>query len=270
MRLEEIKRQPYRHDLEEQEAIEIARDKFLSYFRLYEQAPVYRGSFVGERSPFQIGDPKLIGRKSQNTSNEYTVLLSGLPSWKAYPPRSQSIIATGDYSTARQYGGRGGVYAVVLPDRFRMGVCSQSDIWDSFEYVEAQVSAGYYGSGFGDHFAKFLSEITGFEANQQTTVNDIRNALQEFQNNVTTSDQQDDNPLRTYIVSRLKPQSPPNTAFRILEKLLDPALNGFSLITSVRDLDDLDWQEVWTDSLCMFVKAEAYQQFRGKVLNETT
>lgn len=276
MRLDEV-RGKYKIELESETAVDIAREDYLTYFTLYDNPPIYRGVFRGSGNvnfdTVQVAYPSKVGRVSANTSNEYTVLMSGLPSWKNYPKRSHSFICSTSYETAMTYAStKAGLYAVVLPESFRLGVCADGDIWESFLYMNEQLGIEIVDSA-GDAFNYMITKITGFDADRNTTIYDLQSAFQKFQDFVMerNRDLSDtpyaDNRLAQYIAARLRKNAPQGQAFQILAKLVEPTINGFELVTNVRNLATLpEDAEVWTDSECLLVKAVYYQEFRKKVL----
>ena len=90
---------------------------------------VYRGTPTGEsvKAKYLYVEPSKHKRKSANTSNVYTMILDNHPDWKKYPKRSESIICTNNLA-----GAYGRAYVVFTKDRSNYGVCSSSDMWDSF------------------------------------------------------------------------------------------------------------------------------------------
>lgn len=102
----------------------------------YNSAPIYRGMVTRDEDPLYFINPnsqKHEPRKSANTSNYYTVLIDSiLPSWKQYPKRSKSIVATTNSSTASGYGTRYRLFPINDP---LIALCPTSDIWESFRNV---------------------------------------------------------------------------------------------------------------------------------------
>jgi hypothetical protein len=109
-----------------------------------------------------ITDPKRVIRKSANTTNQYTLLFSNLPSWASYPKRNQSIIAT---TSLRYASGYGNAYLVLPFDGAKIGVCSGSDMWDTFyknlgnNTIEMFASFLQLKNISGDTYKKLISEI---------------------------------------------------------------------------------------------------------------
>lgn len=71
-------------------------------------------------------------RKSQNTSNHYTQLLSNCPYMRGFPQRNKSIICSTSSSIARGYGGGyNNLFAIIPYDNVEIGVCPEDDLWDT-------------------------------------------------------------------------------------------------------------------------------------------
>jgi hypothetical protein len=78
-----------------------------------------------------IVDTSATERKSENTSNYYTMILDNNPYCKDFPKRGRSFIGTTSYTTAAAYSHRGnGLYAMIPFDGTKIGVVNEKDIWD--------------------------------------------------------------------------------------------------------------------------------------------
>jgi len=93
------------------------------------ETPIVRG-MKGFDGGFGVLHGEVGGRKSRNTTNYYTVILDAvLP--KEFPKRSGSIICANwaNRSHAAAYGGR--LFAIIPFDGVKIGVCPDSDMWDT-------------------------------------------------------------------------------------------------------------------------------------------
>ena len=93
------------------------------------ERPIVRG-MKGFDGGFGVLHGEVGGRKSRNTTNYYTVILDAvLP--KEFPKRSGSIICANwqNRSHAAAYGGR--LFAIIPFDGVKIGVCPDSDMWDT-------------------------------------------------------------------------------------------------------------------------------------------
>jgi hypothetical protein len=66
-------------------------------------------------------------RKSQNTSNWYTLIIDNSPKYKNYPKRSQSLICTNKITTTGPFGSP---MAIIPFNNAKIGVVNAPDIWD--------------------------------------------------------------------------------------------------------------------------------------------
>jgi hypothetical protein len=153
-----------------------------------------------------------------------------------------------------------------------MGVCADGDIWESFLYLNDQLRIQKVDSA-ADAVNTMIGKIVGFDADQSTTIYDLQAGFQKFQdfvqerNRDLNGTEYANNRLALYIADRLNKRSAPGAAFKVLAKLYEPTINGFELVTSVRNLVSVyEDSEVWTDSECLLVKDVYYREFREKVL----
>ena len=91
------------------------------------ETPIWR-SMKDHQEPLVFIDTTNSERKSQNTSNHYTLLLDNSPYYKLWPKRSKSLIATTDDRYARGFVGT--MYALFPFNGTRIGVCPVRDIWE--------------------------------------------------------------------------------------------------------------------------------------------
>ena len=93
--------------------------------------PIWRGDDTMEpKSGFSIVDPTETKRKSQNTTNFYTVILDNIPSMQEYPKRSRSLIASTDFSKSSSYSRKRKPLAVIPFDGVKIGVVNERDMWN--------------------------------------------------------------------------------------------------------------------------------------------
>lgn len=117
---------------------------------------IFKGMFITGLPLLIKTNPALIERKSQNTANHYTVLLSNLPEWKRFPKRSRSLICSTSYKYAAEYGSS--TFLVLPKNGTKIGVCSQRDFWESFPVMQRLsnlVSGRFHNM---DQFTEFLAE----------------------------------------------------------------------------------------------------------------
>lgn len=100
---------------------------------LQKNRPLYRGDNQinqVEQHGFALVDTTTTQRKSQNTSNYYTVILDNNPNMTDFPKRSRSFIATNDKSTAHDYADDE-PYVLIPFDDAKIGSVNEYDIWST-------------------------------------------------------------------------------------------------------------------------------------------
>ena len=108
----------------------LTRGQFRSaYNKMLEKREIFRGVSGSAAYPYWIVQPGKSQRVSRNTSNFYTGLIDGLPSWKNYPKRSRSIICSNNYDGAHSFGN---VLRVFPKNGAKIGICPAEDFWMSF------------------------------------------------------------------------------------------------------------------------------------------
>ena len=239
----------------------LVKSRYTNYVSMYPiDAPIYRG--ITGKEDYYIVNPATSVRLSQNTSNEYTWLLSELPNWKQFPARTRSLICTTDYGHAKYYGN---AYVVVTPNRASIGVCPEPDIWGSFPLLESlfpslatlnraiqNVIMTVLKLNYSDqHSNEFFSALK--QANSLLSVPDL--------NPFFGYNELSDTLLQAYQTERNKKA---DLTFKdFLAILLDPYRNGFDLETTETIGDSLHDKtvEVWTQDVCILVRADKYSEF---------
>ena len=91
---------------------------------------IYRGWKYEDIPPYCLIDPTKTTRKSEGTSNYYTLIFDNHPEMKEYPKRSKSLICTTDLWTAKKYSVKQRCTMVIPFDTTKIGIVNKSDIWD--------------------------------------------------------------------------------------------------------------------------------------------
>ena len=112
----------------------LARPEYSQAIQAYREGRIiYRGARRQNHIKAAIVTPGI--RISQNTSNIYTRLVSDVfLSWQDFPKRNRSTICSTSYVKAEEYA----YYYphVIFPQNgTKIGICSQSDFWDSFPFM---------------------------------------------------------------------------------------------------------------------------------------
>ncbi|VVC05805.1 Uncharacterised protein [uncultured archaeon] len=199
---------------------------------------IYKGMNLSGN--FYKSNPKLHIRKSQNTSNYYTLLLSNLPNWKNFPPRSQSLICSTSYRKAQTYGN---VFIVLPFDGAKIGVCPDSDIfftknYDYYSNLDIVDLNNFWASlDFNDF--DYLWFLRQFENNYMEIIGILLNGQSVLGNSYAASE----------LGEQMKgaPHHTKEDKLKFLMNLYDPEKNGF-ILSSVDKLPIGENNEVWTDS----------------------
>jgi hypothetical protein len=119
--------------IEPEAAIPVIKKKCMIHIRklrAMSRPHLYRG-IMNFQGSWGVVDPKSSSeRKSAHTSNHTTLLMDNLPSWKAYPKRSQSIVCSTYQENAGSYGK---LYHVYPSDQCKFGVVPDVDVWQGFD-----------------------------------------------------------------------------------------------------------------------------------------
>lgn len=106
-----------------------------SLWMLQQNSPIWRGdskksslALYNKAESFAVVDPSKTERRSQNTSNWYTIILDNSPFMAEFPKRSRSLICSTDFMYAEDYSG-GEPVAIIPFDGVKIGVCPESDMW---------------------------------------------------------------------------------------------------------------------------------------------
>ena len=103
---------------------------------LKNDTPLFRGekNLASEiaKAGFVTVDTSATVRKSQNTSNYYTMIFDNHPEMKDFPKRSRSFIGSTDQHTSTGfsgYDGGGKVFRMIPYDDAKIGLCPGYDMW---------------------------------------------------------------------------------------------------------------------------------------------
>lgn len=131
---EAVNEKPKYHDLQVQTAIQ-ALNKYAkdALWMLHDDTPLYRGDpdRIAEKTGFAIVNTSGTERKSQNTSNFYTVILDNHPDRQQFPKRSRSFICTTIRSSATGYA-HGSPNIIIPFDGVPIGAVNQRDMWSTY------------------------------------------------------------------------------------------------------------------------------------------
>ena len=202
--------------------------------------PIWRG-FRDIYEEYYYLDPSTGVRKSQNTSNHYTILMDNSPYMKGWPKRSNSFISS---SGTRYAGGFGEMYMLVPYNGTKIAVCPDTDFWDT--PIEVPELHFYSSNGRGmDALNYFLKTQLGLKSDSfQSMIESTKTP--EFEEKLQV--------LTTYCK--------PHEVIPLLWKHLAPAVNGLRLLSmseyvSERPVD----KEVWFSGPCLGITKTAYDLY---------
>lgn len=104
---------------------------------LEKNRPLWRGISdikepgISSIKDFALVDTSLTTRKSNNTTNYYTVILDNNPLNKDFPKRSKSFVGTTSLEHAEGYSARGtdSTFAMIPTGRAKIGIVNHADMW---------------------------------------------------------------------------------------------------------------------------------------------
>ena len=135
-----------------------------------------KGDFNGEYSYI---DPKQHVRKplmdtegAGVVSTHHTLLMENLPSWKAFPKRSESIIGSLKFNEDQAFGQR--CYLVIPYDGANFGLAPASDLWGSYCEV------GDMKYEFDNVFTERLTDLDVSEKSYEAMMKDLQHYYEDY------------------------------------------------------------------------------------------
>jgi len=221
-------------------ALDLVRKNCKQMIKTKFKTEFYRG--IDGAIDFGVIDPSKFTRKSRNTTNYYTLMIDNLPSWKAYPKRSKSIICSTDREMASRYSSGQNALRVIPYDGTTIGVCSGVDIWWSFDTTSGPLFL------LNNKIDGILKQLEGFNASNELKWKNLVSLMSDADKLKDT--------IRTNIGEWEKSNKP---LLSVLESMINPKKNGFK-IAKIGDSLPRD-REVWTDSICVLISSGEYGDF---------
>jgi hypothetical protein len=220
--IDESKVRPYDfEDMDAQRCWEVL-NKYCTQSREMMTKPIWRGMNNHDGKPFLLVNPGSGLRRSANTTNQYTEIMSSSPYYEGWPKRNASFICSANVKYAQGYGSP---YAIFPVDGAKIAVCPYKDLWDTKVSI-LEFNKEFLTSGCNmDNFNRWLSDLELFDAG------DFANAHNEER------------------IIRLcnKNGVAPKNFLPILQQALSPKRTGIKLVdvpTFVENYAGLD-REVW-------------------------
>jgi len=227
---------------------------------------IYRG--MKNTGDMILGDGESVERPSKNTFNYYTLLMSDiLPAWKPYPKRSKSFICSTSTGKANLYGGSSGGYYIVIPlENQSIGVCPESDIWDSFNSTMTEIDQALPDLNYVLYAMFGGSGGIKFDTSGKTSEILLKSLNTLSQKILIIGARGEDDP---YYYSDMwnffyKKLAKGLTMTDILGMLLDPKKNNFELVKHKALINTVDsdeesyGNEVWLSGKVLFVNGKRY------------
>lgn len=260
MKINEVISPDYRNPIDGDELLSVALSPTYKWY--FEAFPYKAAIFRGRRNNsknFLLVNPAAVGRKSANTTNEYTLLMSNHPTWKQFPRRDSSIICTTSSRTAEQYGY---TYAVVLPQTFKVGICPANDLWASFDLSSM-------GLRDLDRINDYLRSTVP-SPKQDLTYQELADGINNYKFSVDSLPQsrREQVPPLQYIYQTANTTG--KTPLDVVMDVLDPYTNHFGIATTISGLRAVEGYnyEVWTSDNCLLIDNEQYLTISKEVRNQ--
>ncbi|MCK9416974.1 hypothetical protein M0Q97_09980 [Candidatus Dojkabacteria bacterium] len=210
---------------------------------------------------FYYQNPKGHIRKSIEEENIHVILMSELESWEDFPPYNQSIIGSTNYDSAKNYGWGGTCFEIIPFDDTKIGICDESNIWESF--------GGFSNFAFIRMTDRFLNDLIGNvkswkeikEKILNSNLNDVffdlsedsltfLNYVLEFKTNPNSNYIQNllmDKKFSDEINSEYIEKIEPDDIIIFIEKLFEP--NNFTYLkydeNFSSNIKDYDYSQIW-------------------------
>jgi len=205
---------------------------------------IRRSIVSGDLSSYFYSEPVL--RYSRDNANYYTLLMDNLPEWKDYPRRKKSFICS--LSKPHLYGED---YVVIPIDGSKWAISPDYDIYHCFNKTLTEY--GYY----EDNIEEFFSKMKKTAKEINIILNDSNFRI--FKSQIKQIDKHHMTDLWDDIVNIVQPQ-PNGFQLMTLPELYEDVKSD--QLGSSRSLVD-NSLEVWTDSPCVFIKNELYDDFNN-------
>jgi hypothetical protein len=154
-------------------------------------------------------------------------------------------------------------YAVVLPNKFRLGVCPEHDLWFSFDNGLDETTAGDM-SGFNYALSYMLGKEIKTWPNLQAKLLAYKPRVEPKRKIAIKIVSPMQFTLHQYIDYYMTKHK--TNALEIIQSMLDPSFNEFKLVTNLADIPIGTNKEVWTDSTCLLMSKKQYKMCRKMVL----
>lgn len=199
-------------------------------------SPIWRGSKHNVKEAFVI-NPASGTRKSENTTNYYTLLMDNSPYMRGWPKRSKSLICSTREEVSSSFGT---TYAVFPFDGAKIAICPSTDLWNTM--INASILG--YTRAITWPTINYTLQRMGFEDDsyesmiEYTKTPEFKQKLGAFNKDMSPDE---------FLPELLKLMSPDQVGFEI-EWVADFVRNRYP--------DN----EVWFSAPCVAVRRDIYEQ----------
>jgi hypothetical protein len=210
---------------------------------------IYRG--VDQTAPVLSIKPSEHKRLDSFSPNYSNILQGGLPSWKAYPKRSNSLTCTTSLETAEE---RGEPY-LIIPASPQLAICPAATFADSFEFFSKIIPS--------------VDNIDQFNYYLQNIFTELKVKISNYEEMKTAFSKLESLPLKNYYLSSAQEQKleyylknySNDHILDSLNNLMSPDKNDFKLIDYNNATELSPNIEVWTSSNCLMIKNEIIEKY---------
>ena len=238
---------------------------------------IYKGSELSD--DYYYTNPKAGYRPPSDGSygsHFYQHFFDTAPSWKDYPKRSKSVIASGDFNQASKYGINGDIYVVIPFDNSEWAICSRADFWDSFNsHVTSRIKTffndviDFYNYVFGKNIYAMPVTLDRWDVAARKISKIILDGLKKLIGHETKGlsgevddlDEDLDQMFRRLREDGKMNLSKDRSFYDVLNDVLSPENNGFKLkkYTDLKKSDFKMLNEIYTNSKCLYISHKNYQ-----------
>jgi hypothetical protein len=210
------------------------------------KAPAQQTLNVTTKIGAWVVDTSATERKSQNTSNHYTVIFDNHPGYKSFPKRSRSFICSTNLATAQDYSASDAAVLVVIPfDKTRIGICPKADMWDKDIKV--------FGETMAIESLNYRFRMMG--------IKDNFNAIMQFSNELAKKDPKAVKKFeKAFDVADSK--SMDNFLGEIFEALSPKKIGMTSATTATLGIGEYKNREVWVGGNVLLIAMNRWDEFR--------
>lgn len=230
------------------------------YLKRLHKYPIVRGFDAPNTG---IIDTNGMNRTSANTKNYYTIWMDNHPDWAEYPKRSKSLICSTSTRTASGFGD----LSIIIPaDSNKIGVCSESDLWGSFTFMNHRVQQHISSVGSLDDLVELIHYIALSAGISETELSQAEKSYSALTEVLKKCTKEKISQAWSVVANDRKKQYIPDTLalfdaynyknmFDLMQDVMQPEENDFYVTAAANITVGLD-QEVWTQGQCATIRLD--------------